>query len=110
MRGALVVGVERHDRLAHAAGAEESAAHALALEKVDRDVDVLVGEGQEGHDAMEQVARLVPPPGLVQAIDVHEGPVDGRGGDEMRAAVEGLDELWQRPASADRQFPVSGLD
>ena len=99
-----------HDRLAHAGGREEAATHAVALVEVDRDVHELVREGQKRHHAVKQLPRVVAATGAVQPVDVHEGSVDGRGGHKVRAAVEGFDQLRQRPAAADGEPVVGRVD
>ena len=60
---------------------------------MDGYVDVLVRPCQIGQGALEQRGGLVPVPRAVVSEDVDERLVDGRGGDEARAAVECLDEL-----------------
>jgi hypothetical protein len=73
------------------------------LEKVDRDVQMLIGKGQDRQRALEPVGGACHIAATVEIVDQRVEFVQPRGHEGMDAALERLQHVRHRPATGDMQ-------
>ena len=95
----FVDGVEGEDGFADAGGGVDPLGVEEAFEEVDGDVEVLVGEAEDGGNAFEERAGFVAAAFGVEGVDAGVDAVHAGGHEGVYAAVESFDHLGDGPAA-----------